>query len=139
MAGFEVTLHGRFWVTAEAPLDFALIDGPHGYPFPELEYYYIYPHLRAGAWLIVDDTHIPTVARMIDVLKKDSMFHLDRFVKTTAFFQRTNAPIFPPTHDGWWTQGYNKKHFPTLRHVPLSEWPRWITPSWIKNIIKNLR
>jgi hypothetical protein len=30
------------------PLRAALIDGPHGYPFPDLECYYVYPHLAAG-------------------------------------------------------------------------------------------
>jgi hypothetical protein len=121
-----------------APLDIALIDGPHGYPFPELEYYCIYPHLKPGAWLIIDDTQIPTIARMIDVIKNDSMFRLDRFVKTTAFVQRTDAPTFPPTRDGWWTQGYNQKHYPVLRHIPLGEWPRWITPRWVKTMLKRL-
>jgi hypothetical protein len=76
---------------------------------------------------------------MIDVIKNDLMFRLDRFVKTTAFFQRTDAPTFPPTHDGWWTQGYNQKHYPALRHVPLGELPRWITPSWVKTMLKRLR
>ena len=29
---------------------FALIDGPHAYPFPDLEYYFLYPHLEAGRY-----------------------------------------------------------------------------------------
>src|ERR1700687_1782516 len=32
----------------------ACIDGPHGFPFPALEYYYIYPHLEANSLLILD-------------------------------------------------------------------------------------
>src|SRR5204863_1244775 len=43
------------------PLDLVLVDGPHGYPFPEIEYYFLYPHLAPGGILIVDDIHIPTV------------------------------------------------------------------------------
>ena len=34
---------------------FVLIDGPHGYPFPEIEYFYFYPRLKPGALLVVDD------------------------------------------------------------------------------------
>ena len=37
----------------------ALIDGPHGYPFPDLEYYYLYPLIEAGGLLLVDDIKIP--------------------------------------------------------------------------------
>src|SRR4051794_27833732 len=33
------------------PLQLVLIDGPHGYPFPDLEYYYLYPHLDRDALL----------------------------------------------------------------------------------------
>lgn len=28
--------------------DCVLIDGPHGYPFPDIEYFYFYPHIREG-------------------------------------------------------------------------------------------
>jgi predicted O-methyltransferase YrrM len=93
-------------------LDVALIDGPHGYPFPDLEYYYIYQHLKAGALLIVDDIHIATVRHLFDFLSEDEMFELVEIVDTTAFFRRTAAPMFHPHRDGWWLQAYNKKRHP---------------------------
>lgn len=86
----------------------ALIDGPHGYPFPELEYYYIYQHLDTGGLLIIDDINIPTIKNMADVLKKDEMFEWMGTVGKTAFFKRTSAPLFDPLGDGWWDQGFNK-------------------------------
>jgi predicted O-methyltransferase YrrM len=55
------------------PYDVVLIDGPHGYPFPEIEYYYFYPHLRTGGLLIVDDVHIASIGRMADVIAEDAM------------------------------------------------------------------
>jgi len=94
-------------------LDFALIDGPHGYPFPEMEYYFIYPHLKEGAILVIDDIHIPTIFNLFRFLMDDSMFEFLEIVnQTTAFFRRTASPLFSPTGDGWWEQEYNKKNFP---------------------------
>jgi predicted O-methyltransferase YrrM len=101
------------------PLDFALIDGPHGYPFPDLEYYYIYPHLASDALLVIDDIHIPTIFKLYAFLKEDEMFDLLEVVGTTAFFRRTSASVFDPLADGWWTQRYNLDRF------PLSQFPAW--------------
>jgi len=57
----------------EEKLQFALIDGPHGYPFPDLEYYYLYPHLESGALLVVDDIHIRSVHNLFEFLQADTM------------------------------------------------------------------
>ena len=96
-------------------LQLVLIDGPHGYRFPDLEYYYLYPHLESGALLILDDIHIPTVQNLFQFLRRDAMFDLDGVVRTTAFFTRTSAPAFDPFGDGWWDQEYNAK--PLLRYT----------------------
>jgi hypothetical protein len=37
-------------------LQLVLIDG-YGYPFPDLQYYFLYPHLETGALLILDDPY----------------------------------------------------------------------------------
>lgn len=89
-------------------LQVALIDGPHGYPFPDMEYYYIYPNLDVNSLLIVDDIHIPTIHNMFKFIKVDKMFDLLEVFGNTAFFRRTNSETFPPTIDGWWRQNYNK-------------------------------
>jgi hypothetical protein len=51
--------------------DFVFLDGPHGYPFPELEYFFFYPHIREGGLLIIDDVNIPTIGRLADFLAED--------------------------------------------------------------------
>ena len=56
------------------PLHVALIDGAHGWPFAELDYYHFYPHIVTDGTLIIDDIHIPTIARMCDVLREDAMW-----------------------------------------------------------------
>lgn len=93
------------------PLQLALIDGPHGFPFPQLEYYYLYPRLEESAILILDDIHIPTIAQMHEFLREDKMFLLEEIVGTTAFFRRTSHPTFNPTGDDWWIQEYNARRF----------------------------
>lgn len=100
----------------QAPLppqiQFALLDGPHAYPFPELEYFAIYPRLTAGALLVIDDLHIPTVRRLYDFLVEDAMFAPLPTVCTTGILRRTDAPTFDPLMDGWEHQRFNQRRFP---------------------------
>jgi hypothetical protein len=99
------------------PLDAVLIDGPHGYPFPEMEYWVLYRHIREGGWLIVDDIHIPTIHRFFTFLREEPMFELVEVVQCTAFFRRTAAPLFDPYCDGWYLQPFNKTRFPATTAV----------------------
>lgn len=112
----QLTLPGHEFA---APLDLALLDGPHGYPFPDLEYFFVYPHLATGALLVIDDIHIPTINNMFRFLSEDAMFEVVEVVDTTGFLRRTDAPVFPAHEDGWWTQSYNYSRF------PISGWPAW--------------
>jgi hypothetical protein len=90
-------------------LQAAIIDGPHAYPFPDLEYYFLYPHLDSGALLMLDDIHIRGIHNIFEFLRADQMFRLDEVVGSTAFFTRTDAPVFNPLGDGWWEQNYNRR------------------------------
>ena len=92
-------------------LQLVLIDGPHAYPFPDLEYYYLYAHLDEGALLILDDIHIRSITNLFDFLSADDMFDLGEVVENTAFFRRTAAETFSRVGDGWWLQGYNRRDF----------------------------
>jgi hypothetical protein len=92
-------------------LQMALIDGPHAYPFPDLEYYYFYPHICDGGLLLIDDINIPTIERMFEIIKSDDMFQLVEVVENTAFFRRTAAPSIDPLGDDWWLQGFNRSHY----------------------------
>ncbi len=100
-------------------LDLVIIDGPHGFPFPQMEYYHFYPHIAEGGLLVIDDIHIPTVRWLHDFLCDDDMFELQRRIDNTAFFRRTEHETFNPLGDDWWRQGYNRKRFrerrPTIR------------------------
>jgi predicted O-methyltransferase YrrM len=98
--------------TPTGVLDIAMIDGPHAYPFPEMEYFYIYPNLRPGALLIIDDLHIATIHRLYEFIREDEMFSRVDEVGTTGFLRRTDKPTFPPLGDSWNEQSFNKARFP---------------------------
>jgi len=101
--------------------DIVMIDGPHGWPFPELEYYFFYPHIAIGGYLILDDCHIPSIGRMADILAEDAMWSLQGFAATTALFRRTQAPLFDPLGDGWWEQRYNRRRISPKSEFHLAD------------------
>jgi predicted O-methyltransferase YrrM len=93
----------------DEPLDLVLLDGPHGFPFPALEYFRLYPHIRTGGVLVIDDVQIRSIGDMYRFLRADAMWSLKRRVGNTAFFVRTAAPAIDPHSDSWWLQGYNQQ------------------------------
>ena len=94
-----------------------MLDGPHGWPFPELEYYFFYPMIEPGGLLVLDDCNIPTLGRMADILAEDEMWHLEGFAATAIIFRRTDAPLFDPAGDGWWDQRYNRRRVSRKRNI----------------------
>jgi len=109
----QVTLPG--YVFSDS-VQIALIDGPHGYPFPDLEYYYFYPIIDPGGLLVVDDILIPSIRRMFEIIRADDMFELlDVVSSNMAIFRRTSAPRIEPQSDSWWLQGYNRPYFESMR------------------------
>ncbi len=92
----------------DSDYDCVLIDGPHVYPMPELEYLFLGTHVRPGGFLLVDDIHIASIGTMADVLQEDAMWDLVEIVEHMAVFRRTDAPN-ALKQGGWWTQGYNQR------------------------------
>lgn len=124
----------------ERKLQFVLIDGPHGYPFPEMEYFFFYPHLDKGALLLLDDIQIPTIHRLYEFLKEDEMFRLVEVVDNTAFFVRSDRDLFDPHGDGWWLQEFNKRRFPVgpkkTTSARIRGWVGRCLPGPVKKTIK---
>jgi hypothetical protein len=96
-------------------LQLVFLDGPHGYPFPELEYYFFLPHLDEDAVLVIDDIHIPTIFRLFSFMREEAMFDYLGRASTTAFFRRNASALFDPLGDGWWLQNFNRRRFPIRR------------------------
>jgi len=101
------------------PLELVLLDGSHAYPVPEIDYFYLFPHLAVGGLLIVDDIHIPTIRSMFRFLREDDMFALVEVAGHTAFFRRTSAPTFDRLFGNWFEQRYNARHFPPIEQLKL--------------------
>ncbi len=92
-----------------SPLQAVLLDGPHAYPFPDLEYFYLYPRIELDGLLVIDDIHIPSIQNLFQVVAHDDMFRLLEVCGKTAFLRRTDAPLFDPWGDNWWLQGFNRR------------------------------
>jgi len=126
------------------PLDVAYLDGPHAYPFPDLEYWAVYPHIPTGGLLIIDDIQIPTIANLFAFLRADAMWTLEEIADTTAFFRRTTAAGIDPYGEGWWLQAYNKQRSvvhlsPSQRAVALAEQSYARLPAPAQRALTSLR
>jgi hypothetical protein len=93
-------------------LDLVLLDGPHAFPYPCLEYLYFAPRVRTGGLLVVDDIHIPAVRILAALLRKDAMWRCRTVVDHTRFYARTPAVAHDPLGDGWWLRGHNRASAP---------------------------
>jgi hypothetical protein len=105
----------------EGLYDAVLIDGPHGWPFPEFEYMMFYPYIKQGGYLILDDVNIPTIGKMADILTEDEMWELIEIVHGTGIFKRTNVQTFDSKGDGWWLQTYNRRRVSSKRDIFINE------------------
>lgn len=89
----------------DGELDLVLLDGPHAYPLPQLEFAYLAPHIRVGGWVVLDDVQIPSVHELYRFLSKEPGLTLEEVAVRTAFFRVKAAPPCGP--DGWERQGIN--------------------------------
>lgn len=94
----------------QAPLDLVLLDGPHAYPLPQIEYAHLFPHLRRGGWLIIDDLQIPSVHELFRFLRREPGVELEGVIARTAFFRKIEDECARNAGpDGWWLQGMNRR------------------------------
>lgn len=72
----------------ELGLDFALIDGCHGFPAPFLDFFYLSRNLKVGGVLAIDDVQIWTGRILVEFLKAEISWEFLRQVDKTAFFRK---------------------------------------------------
>lgn len=87
----------------EGALDFALIDGGHGFPIPAVDYAYIAPRLVVGGLLLIDDIDLWTGAMLVDFLKHEADWAFETILHgRTAVFR----VLRPPQLREWTEQPY---------------------------------
>jgi hypothetical protein len=96
------------------PLDLALIDGAHGFPYPILDWWYLAPRLRAGGRLVVDDCYLPPVAALVDFLRAQASWEIAAAPgRRTVVLRKLEEA--PPAFD-W--RGERVGGRVTFRHLP---------------------
>lgn len=73
-------------------LDIVFIDGGHGFPIPQIDWFYTAPFLKIGGKLIIDDIDLWTGKILVDFLKHEKGWQLDKILRRrTAIFTKTKA------------------------------------------------
>lgn len=60
------------------PLDLALIDGAHGFPYPILDWWFLAERLKVGGRMLLDDAYMPPVRTLVDALRAQSQWELEQ-------------------------------------------------------------
>jgi hypothetical protein len=66
-------------------LDFAFIDGEHGYPFAALDWHYIDKHMKVGGIVGFDNAEIPSVHNHCDFLEINKSYRLIDNISVRSF------------------------------------------------------
>lgn len=90
----------RLPTLAPGDLDLVMIDGCHGFPFPQLDWYYAAAHLVDGGVLIVDDTQLAAPYELKRFLDHDPRWEsLQVGSQWAAYRRRGSGPL-----DEEWTE-----------------------------------
>lgn len=63
-------------LSLDGQVDFAYVDGCHGYPFPALDWHFIDKHLKVKGYIGFDNVEIPTVKLHCDFLEANRAYIL---------------------------------------------------------------
>ncbi len=96
------------------PLDLALVDGAHAFPYPTLDWWYLAPHLKIGGLMLLDDAYMPPVAAVVDHLRGSSAWRLEEPVSFRTAVARKLADETP---DGEW-KGERSGGRMSFRYLP---------------------
>ncbi len=98
-------------LTLAAPLDFAFIDGGHGFPLPQIDWYYSAKMLRVGGIVGLDDLHIPAVRQIHDFLVGEAEWELIEELAHTSFFRKVKELDYS---NDWEDQAMNRPVFDAI-------------------------
>jgi predicted O-methyltransferase YrrM len=99
-----------------APLDLALMDGNHSFPFPMLDFHFIDRHLRVGSVLVIDNVEINTVRMLAEFLSLEPAYRLVSKVRDSPHY---DCYVYEKVRDqivgGWGDQGINQGRMEDLK------------------------
>jgi hypothetical protein len=114
----------------EPLIDFAYIDGCHGYPFPALDWHFIDKHLKVGGIIGMDNAELRPVREHCDFLEENGTYGLAG-VLTQWYFVRFYRKLMDQNRE-WIDQVYSRaKHDPCnwrLRTRIRRKASKWIKP-----------
>jgi hypothetical protein len=102
---------------ANRPLDLALLDGAHGFPYPILDWWNLAPRLKVGARLLLDDAYMPPVAVVLDYARSSSAWEVEHAISYRTVVLRKRADELPPFD--W--EGERLGGHMTFRYLPPVE------------------
>ena len=96
------------------PLDLALIDGAHLFPFPAIDWFYTAKHLKVGGIIVLDDAYLPSVAMVARFLRISKSWEYQGPISyRTVWFRKLDDDI------GTDSVGERFDRFPRYGYLPL--------------------
>jgi Methyltransferase domain len=62
------------------PLDLALLDGAHGFPYAILDWWYLASRVKIGGHILLDDAYLPGVSPIVDFVRASPAWRLEQAV-----------------------------------------------------------
>ena len=94
---FEIGLsHEVLPMLDPRPLDLALVDGAHGFPYPVLDWWFLAPQLKIGGRVLLDDAYMPPVAALVDALRAMPHWEIEHAIGYRTVVVRKLADGLPP-------------------------------------------
>jgi hypothetical protein len=99
-------------------IDVALIDGNHSFPLPIVDWHYIDLHLQRDGIVLVDDSHIHSVAVLCEYLSLEETYTKVTDIGNTAVFRKLAGQRVW----GWSDQAFNRleshrRNLPAVSHL----------------------
>jgi len=90
----------------ETVIDFAYLDGCHGYPFPALDWHYVDKHLKVGGIIGMDNVELRPVREHCEFLEENGSYRLAGAV-TEGYFVRFYRKLMDQNRE-WIDQAYSR-------------------------------